>query len=113
MDHGRLLTLDTPEALTRSLPGSQTLDVTVALDGTDPGEFVGALGRLDGVQDVERTAAEDAQLAARLYVAGDASALMLPLARLVDDRGVHLSDVSIGRPSLEDVFISLTGRALR
>jgi len=27
--------------------------------------------------------------------------------------GITLSDVNIGEPSLEDVFINLTGRALR
>src|SRR3712207_2096684 len=33
MDHGRLLALDTPDALTRGLPGRTTLEVAVALDG--------------------------------------------------------------------------------
>src|SRR3954452_6308721 len=39
MDHGRLLALDTPAALTRSLPGSATLEVDVegAAEDTDDG----------------------------------------------------------------------------
>ena len=124
MDRGRLLALDTPEALTRSLPGTQTLDVTVELDGADPAELLGALGGIDGVENVERVAtapagrppadgAAEATLRARLYVGGDAPAFVVPLARLLGERGVVLSDVSLGRPSLEDVFIGLTGRALR
>ena len=36
-----------------------------------------------------------------------------PLARLLAERGVTLTDIGIGRPSLEDVFISFTGRTLR
>jgi ABC-2 type transport system ATP-binding protein len=127
VDHGRLLALDTPEALTRSLPGSQTLDVTVALDGHDPGEFIGALERLDRVENVEKVERDPSggsdgsspgaggrdTVQARLYVAGDAPALVVPVARLMEDRGVTLTDVGIGRPSLEDVFISFTGRTLR
>ncbi len=122
MDRGQLLALDTPQALTRSLPGSQTLDVTVALDGVEPGDFLDALGNLDGVEKVERVASQpaggppmdgDGTLHARLYVTGDAPALVLPLAGLLAERGLALTDVGIGRPSLEDVFISFTGRALR
>ena len=145
MDHGRLLALDTPEALTRSLPGSQTLDVTLAGTDGDVGELLATLGRLSGVEKVERVSAETATAAfpgsgrswpgtpgaaqvphatggertgeapvhARLFVAGDAPALLVPLARVVSERGATLTDVAIGRPSLEDVFISFTGRALR
>jgi ABC-2 type transport system ATP-binding protein len=35
------------------------------------------------------------------------------VARLLADRKAELTDVTIGTPSLEDVFIHLTGRALR
>jgi ABC-2 type transport system ATP-binding protein len=118
MDHGRLLATGSPEALTRSLPGGQTLEVTVALEGTDPGRFLTALERLEGSERLERVAAPasmapDATLRARIHVEGDASALVVPLARVVAEGGVCLANVAIGRPSLEVVFISLTGRALR
>ncbi|MGN6332925.1 MAG: ABC transporter ATP-binding protein [Motilibacteraceae bacterium] len=148
MDRGRLLALDTPVALTKNLPGSQTLDVTVDPHGTDRGALLAELGALDGVERVEQvragaggapgghpdgrpgghpgghpggrpTGAPPAQrpdvgpLRARLYVGGDAAMLVAPVARTVTDRGSELTDVALGRPSLEDVFISLTGRALR
>jgi hypothetical protein len=35
------------------------------------------------------------------------------VAALVARHHGHLTDVAIGAPSLEDVFITLTGRALR
>jgi ABC-2 type transport system ATP-binding protein len=145
MDHGRLLALDTPEALTRSLPGSQTLDVTLAQADGDVGGLLATLGHLSGVEKVEHISAGtataftggggrpwpgtlgtdqvpdvggaaatgDGPIRARLYVAGDAPALLVPLTRVVSERGAILTDVAIGRPSLEDVFISFTGRALR
>jgi ABC-2 type transport system ATP-binding protein len=113
MDHGQLLALDTPGALTRSLPGTQTLDVTVLGDGAGTDDVMAALGRLDGVDDVEAVGAEPPAMHARLYVSTDASAMIVPLVGLLGDLGVTLTDVGIGRPTLEDVFIGLTGRGLR
>jgi ABC-2 type transport system ATP-binding protein len=117
MDHGKLLALDTPAALTRGLPGRTTLEVAVALDGTPADDLLAELGALDGVERVEPVAAADAdgqrELRARLYLAGDAPLLVAPVAAVVAGHQAQLTDVTIGAPSLEDVFITLTGRALR
>ncbi|HUQ63002.1 MAG TPA: ATP-binding cassette domain-containing protein [Acidimicrobiales bacterium] len=113
MDHGKLLALDTPGALTRSLPGNQTLDVTVKADSVDPSLLRTALAELRGVDDVETLGAEPPNLHARLFVSTDASAMIVPLVQVLGELGVTLTDVGIGRPTLEDVFLGLTGRALR
>jgi ABC-2 type transport system ATP-binding protein len=39
--------------------------------------------------------------------------MLAPVATMLAARDAQLTDVSIGTPSLEDVFISLTGRSLR
>jgi ABC-2 type transport system ATP-binding protein len=36
-----------------------------------------------------------------------------PVARIIGESGATLTDLQLGRPSLEDVFIHLTGRGLR
>jgi ABC-2 type transport system ATP-binding protein len=131
MDHGKLLALDTPTALTRGLSGRTTLEVTVGLpDGTQPEDLWAGLDGVAGVERVEPVAAappagggpsmgsgpdgdERRQLRARLYVAGDAPLMVAPVAALVAEHKAELTGVSIGTPSLEDVFIQLTGRALR
>ena len=118
MDHGKLLALDTPAALTRGLPGRTTLEVAVTLDGTGPDALLAELGELDGVERVEQVAAAGLpaagrELRARLYLAGDAPLLVAPVAAVVASHRAQLTDVTIGEPSLEDVFIALTGRALR
>jgi ABC-2 type transport system ATP-binding protein len=130
MDHGKLLALDTPAALTRGLPGRTTLEVTVALpDGALPDDLLAELDGVAGVERVEPVAAAPPggggpdgagpsgggrrELRARLYVAGDAPLMVAPVAGLVAEHKAELTEVSIGTPSLEDVFIQLTGRALR
>jgi ABC-2 type transport system ATP-binding protein len=146
MDHGKLLALDTPAALTRGLPGRTTLEVAVVLDGTPADDLLHELEALDGVERVEQVAAAgppggwppmggpmgaamggppsgppagapaavaQRELRARLYLAGDAPLLVAPVAAVVAGHNAQLTDVTIGAPSLEDVFIALTGRALR
>ena len=111
MDHGRLLALDRPDALTRSLPGKTTLEIAMA--GADGGldQAVEELERLHGVERLERLDRSDGHV--RLYVTGDAPLMVAPVATALAAHGITLSDVKIGEPSLEDVFIGLTGRALR
>jgi ABC-2 type transport system ATP-binding protein len=111
MDHGKLLALDTPEALTRGLPGKTTLEIAMADVDGNLAAAVEALQRLDGVERLEQLEPSDGHV--RLYVAGDAPLMVAPVAGALAGFGITLSDVKIGEPSLEDVFITLTGRALR
>jgi ABC-2 type transport system ATP-binding protein len=108
--------------------------VAVALDGTSAEALVAGFGALEGVERVEQVAAAagppggwppmggqapgapagpQRELRARLYLVGDAPLLVAPVAALVARHQAQLTDVAIGIPSLEDVFIALTGRALR
>ena len=120
MDHGRLLALDSPEALTRALPGSSTLELAVsgiptASAGGSPADrspLAAALGTLEGVERAEDVT-DGGEERVRLYLTADAASMVAPVARLVAERGGQLTDLRLGTPSLEDVFISLTGRALR
>ena len=111
MDHGKLLALDRPEALTRGLPGKTTLEVALAGADGNMDVAVGALEQLDGVERLEQLEGSDGHV--RLYVTGDAPLMVAPVAGALSGLGITLSDVKIGEPSLEDVFINLTGRALR
>ncbi|MGI9023419.1 MAG: ABC transporter ATP-binding protein [Acidimicrobiales bacterium] len=133
MDQGRLLALDTPEALMRSLPGRATLELTT--QGCDPAttkEILTALAELPDVEEVEdlqppgsgpdatgpigaasEPGASLPDLRVRLYVAHDAPRLMAPAASLLAGHNRTLTDVRLATPTLEDVFIHLTGRTLR
>lgn len=119
MDHGKLLALDTPEALMRSLPGSSTLELTTQpTDGESRDRLLAAFEALGDVERVEplQDQAHDGQAAAlrvRLYVSGEAPPLIAPAVTLLAERGLAVSGVELGAPTLEDVFIHLTGRTLR
>ncbi|GGJ87624.1 ABC transporter ATP-binding protein [Pilimelia anulata] len=110
VDHGRLLALDSPAALTRRLTGTSVLDLTVA--GAD-GDALAHLERLPGIARGEHLGPPGDELHLRLWVDGDPAGQLGPVAAALDARGAALRHVQFGTASLEDVFIDLTGRGLR
>jgi ABC-2 type transport system ATP-binding protein len=105
MDHGRILALDTPAALKQSV-GADTV-VTVKTAG-DTGRLAELL-RQD-VDGVTRTRPVDGGV--ELHMQG--SERLVPRIVLAAERGgFDLVDLSISEPSLETVFINLTGKELR
>ena len=44
---------------------------------------------------------------------GEPASFVAPVAQAISTAGARLTDVRLGEPNLEDVFIHLTGRALR
>ncbi|MCT2587532.1 ABC transporter ATP-binding protein [Actinophytocola gossypii] len=130
VDHGKLLALDSPAALTRGLPGSTTVTVTVSLDGTGADRVAATLSDVDGVERVERITAAAPALPPgglpgapttsdgvsgqfRLYTEHEPAVVLPSVLKVLAGTGSDLTDLSIGTPSLEDVFIHLTGRELR
>ena len=117
MDHGRLLALDTPRALVRSLPSGGALEVglvaAAARPDDDGHELWNTLRRLPGVDHLEPIASQDDLQRARLYVTGEAAAMVVPVSQTSQSLGAILAEVQLSEPSLEDVFIHLTGRRLR
>jgi ABC-2 type transport system ATP-binding protein len=105
IDHGKLLALDTPEALKQST-GADTF-VTVSANG-DLEDLARVLA--EGVSGVGH--AEVADGAVRLKVRGTEG--VLPLVVTAAERGgFTVTDLSMTEPTLETVFIDLTGKDLR
>ncbi|HUG52746.1 MAG TPA: ABC transporter ATP-binding protein [Vicinamibacteria bacterium] len=111
IDHGAILTIDTPAALKRSLPGGHILDVWVRSGAP----VRPRLERLPGVlrmEDLERAGDDDGLERLRLFV-DPANGLLDRVLSSVRDGGGDLHHVSLTTPSLEDVYIHLTGKELR
>src|ERR1700735_1101876 len=105
MDHGKILALDTPAALKDSI-GADTV-VTVKTAG-DTGQLAELLTR--DVAGVPRTRSVDGGL--QLHMQG--SDRLIPRIVLSAEKGgFDLVDLSVSEPSLETVFINLTGKELR
>ena len=105
MDHGKILALDTPAALKQTV-GADTV-VTVKTTG-DTGKLAELLSQ--EVAGVTRTRLLDGGVELHMQ-GGDRLVPRLVLA--AERGGFDLNDLSIAEPSLETVFINLTGKELR
>jgi ABC-2 type transport system ATP-binding protein len=103
MDYGQIVAEGTPAELKREVAGDV---VTVGVNGAAP-EAVRLLG---GEGYVRKLESSDDGL--RLYV--DEGATAIPqILRTLDGAGVKLGSIELHRPSLDDVFLTKTGRSLR
>ncbi len=102
MDHGRVLEIGTVNALVTRHFQERTVRFAASDQLTDD-----RLARLPGVKRVAREQDEVA-----LYTP-DVPGTIGGLLRLADEQGAGNLDIAVRRPTLEDVFLELTGRALR
>ncbi len=105
MDNGSIVAEGTPDELKRKVSGD-TVTVTVA-DATRVATAADVAGRQPGAHDVHVDGGE-----IRFRVPQGDTALPA-LLRDLDEVGVTLSSMAVHRPTLDDVFLTLTGRALR
>ena len=104
LDLGRIVALDTPAALIHSLEAEQR--VIFSLDGSLPPALEKALS-----------------MAGRLEVQGEQVTihgkngrkvpLVSEVVSLLTEQGINFRDLRTEQPTLEDVFLSLTGRKMR
>ncbi|HSS09494.1 MAG TPA: ATP-binding cassette domain-containing protein [Acidimicrobiales bacterium] len=105
MDHGKILALDEPERLKASV-GADTI-VTVHANGDLDQLAILLQHEVEGVISSNRV--DDT---VRLHVKG-ASSVLPPIVTSAERGGFQVSDLSVAEPTLETVFITLTGKDLR
>ncbi len=104
IDHGTLLALDTPEQLKRST-GIDTI-VTIKATG-DLDAFAGTLSAIDGASSVRPI-----EKGLELHVSSS-ERLLARIVTCAEQAHVDIQDLSVTEPTLETVFIALTGKELR
>ena len=104
IDHGVIVAEGTPDELKRRVSGDV---VTLQVNGATQRARELLAGQ-PIVQDV--TVSDDGAL--RLNVFHGAEALPA-LLRVLDDAGVTMHSINLSRPTLDDVFLTMTGRSLR
>lgn len=105
IDHGEVIADDTPENLKANLAGDRI--VVVIEDAARSAEVEATATRIVAVHEVD--------------VDGPRVSLRVPrgtevvpaLLRQLDVRGIVVASAEVSRPTLDDVFLSLTGRSLR
>jgi ABC-2 type transport system ATP-binding protein len=105
IDNGVIVATGTQDELKSGLSGDGVL-LSLA-DPARAAEATAVAGALDGAQGA---AAEGGLVRVRVPHGG---AALPALLRELDGRGIELSAVEVRRPTLDDVFLSLTGRSLR
>jgi ABC-2 type transport system ATP-binding protein len=100
IDHGQLVALDSPENLIRAL------DVDTRVVFTTNGDF-----QADTLADV-RSVSRVEQVGERVVAYG-AEGVVTGVVTALEAQGVHFRDLHTEEPSLEDVFLQLTGREMR
>ncbi len=104
MDHGHILALDAPASLKRTVGGDTIVRIHA---GTEPDRLAAHLRDMDGVTGAT-VLGESVQLTAR-----GVDGLLPRVIQTAEAGGFPVHDVSVDEPSLETVFINLTGKDLR
>jgi len=103
IDRGHLLALDTPRALKAKAPGGTLLELVLDGDAMPAAELA------ETMAGISRVEAQDGLLRAH----SDRGGQVLPaLIEIAESTGRTVTDIRLLQPSLETLFVSLTGRKL-
>jgi ABC-2 type transport system ATP-binding protein len=105
MDHGRILALDSPKGLKESV-GADSIVTVLGTGDLD------ALARFLQEQVAGVVKSQRVENTIQLNVKG-ISGVMPRVVTAAEQGGFDITDVSVAQPSLETVFINLTGKELR
>ncbi|HYX71037.1 MAG TPA: ATP-binding cassette domain-containing protein [Terriglobales bacterium] len=105
VDHGKLVALDSPEALKKSIPGASVIEVHF---GSVSADWDARLQQVTGVQNVQPQGADHYHI-----LSNDAGRTTTELVQVALQVGVEVKSLSVHGTTLDDVFVHYTGRQLR
>src|SRR5438874_7883930 len=101
IDHGKLITVDTPAHLKQTYGGT-----ILELETSHPFAEVGQIKKLPGVKEVQ-------QEGRRLKVTTAGVDHIVPQIVNIVSQDAELRDLAVREPTLDEIFLQLTGTALR
>ena len=101
MEHGRIIDIDTPESLVRRHCPERT--VVLDTDAPDAAELFQRITWIESVTRVEK----------RFTIRGRGEDLVTEVIHCLSENRIRVTDFRTVLPTLEDVFLKLTGRYLR
>jgi ABC-2 type transport system ATP-binding protein len=105
VDHGKLVALDTPEALKASVPGNNVIEAQFE---NPPADWEERLRGLPGVTSVQNESAGMFRV-----LTGSGSGTTTDLVEMAVVMKVPLKTLTVQNTTLDDVFVHYTGRQLR
>ena len=110
IDTGKIIALDTPEGLKQRIHQKEIirLEVTGWHD-----EIAEKLRAVSGVDHLNAHQQSEADLWEVNLQAGNSRTVLPRVVEYISGNGTRLLNMNVVKPSLEDVFIHLTGKALR
>jgi ABC-2 type transport system ATP-binding protein len=105
VDHGKLVALDTPEALKASVPGSNVIEAHFE---HPPNDWEERLKGLPGVTSVQNESSGMFRV-----LTANGSRTTTDLVGMAVEAGVGVKTLSVQNTTLDDVFVFYTGRQLR
>ncbi|MEV6285420.1 ATP-binding cassette domain-containing protein [Kribbella sp. NPDC051770] len=105
IDHGRIVGAGTPEALKQQVSGD---GVRLSLHDPAQGPAVAKI-----VQELDGAVAIETDTDGVNFRIPRGGAVLPSLLRQIDAQGIELDGVEVHRPTLDDVFLTMTGRSLR
>lgn len=106
IDRGHLIALNTPEELKNSTKGVRALEIKV-LNGIDQQQWLHIISEAEGVDNVFLA---DGKIR---VLSKDLPQAIPTVVNLVNKHGGKIENISVAQPTLEDAFISLTGKSIR
>jgi ABC-2 type transport system ATP-binding protein len=104
IDHGKIIAIDTPDALKESIGGD-----IIALDTKEPRKLEEIL---KGNKNLKKIVVDDCDC--KLYITAKNGGDNIPkILDVAEKNGIEITSVELTKPTLEDVFINYTGRVIR
>ncbi len=105
IDHGRIVASGTPDGLKRQV-GGEAIDLVL----TDRGQLPAASDALRTRLGLDVSPSEE-RAGGLSVTAPEGSATLIAVVRLLDELNVTIADIGLRRPTLDDVFLRLTGQS--
>ncbi|MDD1747094.1 MAG: ATP-binding cassette domain-containing protein [Methanomassiliicoccales archaeon] len=102
IDRGRIMALDSPATLKRSLGGD-----VIQMSVDDDRDFTSVLQQVPGILEIKK---EGSEYRVKV-IKGDTA--MPAVLKAINDAGGTVSSVTLQRPNMDQVFLEYTGRSLR
>lgn len=110
IDSGKIIALDTPNALKRSI--QQTDIMNLEVESFDPA-LRESLAELPQVENVVCHQAEDSESWSVALHTKDTRTVLPSLIEVIGSKSAKITNLQVSEPTLEDVFITHTGKQLR